>query len=227
MGLPIDDQFDRLLRPWARFAQQAGRLAGWLASSHLTRAIDEYSVMETERVLETSGFMPPRTTAQPAVAFVDLTGFTRLTEERGDEAAAAVALRLGELATEVVEVSGGRIVKLLGDGVLLRFADPATAIDGALALLDALPASGLPTGHAGVAAGPLIVRDNDVFGRTVNLASRIADVTPDGRLFTTAESAASIPDRVPRRFRLQPIEASVLPGIGRVELVEVLRDQIA
>jgi len=138
-GLPVDDQFDRLLRPWARFAQQAGRLAGWLASSHLTRAIDEYSVMETERTLEAAGFVPARTVAQPAVAFVDLTGFTRLTEERGDEAAAAVALRLGELATEVIETTAGRIVKLLGDGVLLRFGDAVAAMDGALDLLDALP----------------------------------------------------------------------------------------
>ena len=64
----------------------------WLASQHLSRAIDEYSVIESERIiLEDAGFVASAAKLQPAVAFVDLTGFTRLTEERGDEVAAAIA----------------------------------------------------------------------------------------------------------------------------------------
>ncbi len=96
-GLPVDEQFDKQLRPWARFARQSISLAGWLSGRHLSRAIDEYSIVESERILQESGFVAERVDTPPAVAFVDLTGFTRLTEERGDDVAAAIAMRLGDV----------------------------------------------------------------------------------------------------------------------------------
>jgi adenylate cyclase len=220
-GLPIDAQFDRLLRPWARFARKTPALATWLTSRHMTRAIDEYSVGQTERILEEEGYVATRPSLAPAVAFADLTGFTRLTQELGDEAAAAIALRLGDAAAEAIRPHGGRVVKLLGDGVLIRFGDLATAIRGSLNLLDALPAAGLPDGHIGVAEGPLIQRDGDVFGRTVNLAARIADVTPSGRVYLPASSVT--PSIASLELVLEPVEAAELQGIGRVALVRVGR----
>jgi class 3 adenylate cyclase len=218
VGLPVDDAFDRLLRPWARFARRSSELAAWLAGRHLTRAIDEYSVMQTEQILETRGFVAARLEAPPAVAFVDLTGFTRYTEEHGDEVAAGIALRLGDVTTETVAPFGGRVVKLLGDGVLVRFSDAAAAVGATLMLLAALPAAGLPSGHAGVAAGPLIVREGDVFGRTVNLAARISDVAPDGHVYVPATVAAELPAG---RFETHPVDAAQLQGIGLVALVDV------
>lgn len=220
-GLPVDALFERLLRPWARFVQQSSELAGWLTSRHLTRAIDEYSVVETERVLETDGYVAARLEAPPAVAFVDLTGFTRLTEERGDEVAAGIALRLGEVTAEVVAPLRGRVVKLLGDGVLVRFDDATAAVEATLLLLKRLPAADLPTGHAGVAAGPLIVREGDVFGRTVNMAARIADVAPDGCLYVPASVAAELP---PGAFETRPVASPLLQGVGLVPLVVVHRN---
>jgi adenylate cyclase len=219
-GLPVEAVFEGLLRPWARFARRSNELAAWLASRHLTRAIDEYSVAQTEQVLETGGFVAARLETPPAVAFVDLTGFTELTEERGDEVAAGAALRLGEVTIEVVGTLGGRLVKLLGDGVLVRFDEVGRAVDATLKLLAALPAANLPTGHAGVAAGPLIVREGDIFGRTVNMAARIADIAPDGRLYLPASVAAELPGGV---FTARPVEAAILQGIGRVSLVDVDR----
>ena len=220
-GLPTDEMFESVLWPWARFARQSAPLATWLASRHLTRAIDDYSVSQTEQILEADGFVAPRPARPPAIAFVDLTGFTRLTQERGDESAAAVALRLGEVAMDAARGHGGRLVKLLGDGVLLRFDDLAGAVAGALDLLDALPASGLPTGHAGVAAGYVIDRDNDVFGQTVNLAARIADAAPDGRLYLTSGDAEAI--RVNDEYEAAPVDAIALHGIGLVDVVDVRR----
>ena len=217
-GLPVDEVFDRLLRPWARFARRSGTLAEWLATRHLTRAIDEYSVTETERVLEEAGFVAARLEAPPAVAFIDLTGFTRLTEERGDEIAAAIAMRLGELTTDTVHPQGGRVVKLLGDGVLVRFDDASSAAGATLDLLAALPSANLPSGHAGLASGPLIARDGDIFGRTVNLAARVADATPDGHLYAPEHVAAALP---PDRFVLRSTDGALLQGIGRVALVDV------
>jgi adenylate cyclase len=220
LGLPVDDVFERLLRPWARLARLSPALSSWLAAHHLTRAIDEYSLTETERILEDAGLVATRLETPPAVAFVDLTGFTRLTEERGDEVAAAMAMRLGEVAVETVEPHGGRLVKLLGDGALIRFDDTVPAVSATLDLLDRLVPAGLPSGHAGLTAGHLIVRDGDVFGRTVNLAARISDVAPDGRLYVPASLAAELPAG---RFAARPVEAAQLQGIGSVALAEVAR----
>jgi len=219
-GLPIDEVFDRLLRAWAHFARLSPTLAAWLTSHHLSRAIDEYSVTTTEQVLEETGFVAVRLDAPPAVSFVDLTGFTRLTEERGDEAAAGLAMRLGDVTAEVVAPRAGRVVKLLGDGVLIRFADATRAVDATLELLEALPRADLPSGHAGVASGPIIMRDGDVFGRTVNTAARIADVTPDGRLYVAEALASALP---PDRYVLRPADRALLQGIGTVHLVDVTR----
>ena len=219
-GLPVDAVFESLLRPWARFARQSATLASWLATRHLTRAIDEYSVTQSERILEADGYVAPRPARPPAIGFVDLTGFTKLTQERGDEAAAAIALRLGDVAVEVVRRYHGRLVKLLGDGVLLRFDDLPDAVAAVLDLLDVLPTVGLPTGHAGVAAGYVIERDNDVFGRTVNLAARIADATPDGRLYVALTDVAMLPDD---GYAVTPVDAVTLQGIGLTAIADVRR----
>ena len=217
-GLPEDELFDRQLRPWARFAVRSGEMSAWLAGRHLSRAIDEYSIVESERIMYESGFITERLEAPPAVAFVDLTGFTRLTEERGDEAAAAVALRLGDLTIDAVAGRGGRVIKLLGDGVLIRFDRFDDAVDATLAVLAALPGAGLPSGHAGVTSGPLITRDGDVFGRTVNMAARIADAAPDGRLWVPLAATEFLPAG---RFELRPVDPVALQGIGEVPLVDV------
>ena len=118
-------------------------------------------------------------------------------------------MRLGDLATDVARPRGGRVVKLLGDGVLLRFDDAPAAVEGALDLLLALPGAGLPSGHAGIASGPLIARDGDVFGRTVNLAARIADAAPDGRAWVPEPLAGGLPAG---RFRLAPTDGRRAPG---------------
>lgn len=176
---------------------------------------------QSEQILAADGFVAPRPAQPPAIAFVDLTGFTQLTQERGDETAAAIALRLGEVAVDAVRGHGGRLVKLLGDGVLLRFEDLMSAVTGVLDMLDALPAAGLPTGHAGIAAGYVIERDNDVFGRTVNLASRIADAAPDGRLYLVAADALALAETA--GYAVVPVEQVFLHGIGFVDAVEVRR----
>jgi class 3 adenylate cyclase len=211
---------DRMLRPWARLARRSGDLAGWLTTRHMTRAIDEYSVRQTEGVLEDAGLLPERDPEPPGVAFVDLTGFTHLTETIGDEAAAGLALRLGEVTIDAVRPFDGRLVKLLGDGALVRFESAVGAVDGTLALLEALPLAGLPTGHAGVAAGPRFNRDGDVFGRTVNLAARLSDAAADG---TVLVPASLVPELPGDRLAFGAGEAVGLQGIGRLDVVTVRR----
>ena len=132
-----------------------------------------------------------------------------------------MVLRLDDVATEAVRSHNGRVVKLLGDGVLIWFPDTGSAVDATLDVLAALPAAGLPTGHAGIAAGSVIIRENDVFGRTVNLAARIADVAPDGHVYLSAAAADALDAGV--GWAIEPVDPAVLQGIGRVELVDVSR----
>jgi adenylate cyclase len=121
----------------------------------------------------------------PAIVFVDLTGFTRLTGELGDESAVRAAASLQRRADEAATRRGGRLVKLLGDGALLRVTDATAGVNAALDLVDASSADGTVSSHAGVHAGPVIERDLDVYGQTVNLASRIAEVAGPGEVLTS------------------------------------------
>jgi adenylate cyclase len=129
----------------------------------------------------------------PAMSFLDLVGYTRLTEERGDRAAAELAASLAVLVDRSSREHGGVPVKWLGDGVMVHFRDPAGAVLSALRMVEQLPQAGLPPAHVGVAAGPVVVQSGDYFGRTVNLAARIAARASAGQVLVSdsvAESAS-------------------------------------
>jgi adenylate cyclase len=80
-------------------------------------------------------------------------------------------------------------VKLLGDGVVLRYPSARAAVASVTRLMLAVHDAELPSAHAGIAAGPVVTRDGDVYGHTVNLASRIASHARPGELLVTAEVA--------------------------------------
>jgi adenylate cyclase len=90
----------------------------------------------------------------------------------------------------------GKVVRWLGDGVMLFFREPASAVRAALEMMDAVAGEGLPSTHVGVSAGPVVIRGGDYFGRTVNLASRIADYARPGELLVSQEvvDAVELPD---------------------------------
>src|SRR5207244_3123656 len=71
--------------------------------------------------------------------------------------------------------SGGRPVSIMADVVLLHFADPYDGVRGALALVERIAKAGLPPARVGMHAGPVVVRDGEFFGRTVNTARRIGE----------------------------------------------------
>jgi adenylate cyclase len=225
-GAPIglDESTGPRLLAWGRYARLAPTMGAWLHARHLASAIDAFSVDQTERFLEETGYIAPRTERPPAVAFVDVSGFTRLAEEHGDEVAARTAAAFGELADGVARDHEGRVIKLLGDGALLHFPAAPGAIEAALTLLDAMPAAGLPTGHAGVHVGPLVARDGDIFGRTVNVASRIADVAGAGELLASTVAIAEVEPLADRRFAVEPLGLRHLDGLlGPIDLVRIAR----
>ena len=156
----------------------------------------EHQVLNIEAALEEAGAIV-RPERVPAMCFLDLAGYTRLTEERGDRAAAALATSLADLVEQVSLPHGGQPVKWLGDGVMFHFRRPGQAVVAALEMVERTAQAGLPPAHVGLDAGPVVLQDGDYFGRTVNLAARIAAHAQAGQVLVTgAVAEAPAPDGV-------------------------------
>ena len=140
------------------------------------------SIIETlETALEDAGLYT-RIEQLPAIGFLDLTGYTSLTEEQGDVAAADLAQELTKVVQRTSFRHGGKPVKWLGDGVMLHFTEPGPGVVAALEMVESVGQSDLPPAHVGLAAGPVLFQDGDYFGRTVNVASRIAEYARPGEV---------------------------------------------
>ena len=172
---------------------------------------NEALIEEIEEALDRAG-LRSRIEITPAICFLDITGYTRLTEERGDEAAAELAARLTPLVQREAERHGGRVVKWLGDGVMFYFREPTGGVVAALEMIDAIAAAGLPPAHVGLHTGPVVFQGGDYFGRTVNLAARIGERAAPGQVLVTQE----IVDRVGSDgIVFEPVGAVELKGVAQ------------
>jgi len=145
------------------------------------------------------------------MCFLDLAGYTRLTEERGDRAAAALATSLADLVEQVSLPHGGQPVKWLGDGVMFHFRQPGRAVVAALEMVERTPQAGLPPAHVGLHAGPVVFQDGDYFGRTVNLAARIAGHAGPGQVLVSDQVVAECGDGT---VTFEPIGPVPLKGVA-------------
>jgi adenylate cyclase len=123
--------------------------------------------------------------AVATVAFVDLAGFSAITDVYGDASAIAVLERFEELVREALGGLGPPI-KWMGDEAMLGFPDPATALQVLGRLLPACRSEPrLPLTRTGLNHGPVLRRANDLFGSTVNIAARVAALASAGQLLAT------------------------------------------
>ena len=165
-----------------------------------------------EKALSDAGLLKKQETHPPAICFLDITGYTRLTGERGDEAAADLAEVLGRLVSRAAGERGGRPIKWLGDGVMLHFRDPGPGVLAALDMVDGVTAAGLPPAHVGLHAGPVLFQQGDYFGQTVNLAARIAEYARPGEVLVTQE-VVELSDGAGATFRsIGPVELKGISG---------------
>jgi adenylate cyclase len=127
-----------------------------------------------------------------AIVFTDLSGFTRFTADSGDEAATAMLAEHHRMVGPVIRSRGGRIVKRLGDGLLLVFPSSEAAVYASLELLPTAPES--LRLRAGVHCGEVVATRDDVIGHVVNVAARVADSARGDEVLVTSNVRASVDD---------------------------------
>jgi adenylate cyclase len=183
-------------RKAAGFTQLVAGLVPWLQRRHREHSVLEYIVSVTEGFMEERGITPRQPKQPPAIAFLDLTGYSALAEERGDEAAAELAAGLAGVVQEAARTQGCRPVKWLGDGVMFHFSDSGRAIRSSLELIEQTERAISVPARIGINAGTVIAQEGDYFGRTVNIAARIADYARPREVLVSedAKRSASIAD---------------------------------
>lgn len=177
-----------------------------------------------------------------AVGFADLVGFTRLTRRMEEEELGELVEAFETTAADLVAAHGGRLIKTLGDEVLYAADDAGLAAEIALRLIETMAGDEtMPELRVGIAFGTVTTRMGDVFGTTVNLASRLTSIAPkdavlvDGafaeELTRTGDapvSEAAAADEAAAaekegeeppsyRFALQPMWQRAVRGLGVVE----------
>jgi adenylate cyclase len=118
--------------------------------------------------------------------FADIAGYTALTEAHGDADAADLAATFCREMSEAARVSGGEVIKTIGDAVMVRHGEPSEAVLlGLTAAHDVMAGHGFPAVRVGMHHGPAVRRGGDWFGATVNLAARVAGVAAGGEVLVT------------------------------------------
>lgn len=209
IGAVLEDQ---LVYAWRR---QLAALAARIESEVARRPVDDGD----------DDILPlPR-----ALGFADMVSFTRRSADLGSHALAELVQGFEFAARDVITSHGARVVKTIGDAVLFIADELPTAADVAIDLIaeiDARPEL-LPV-RASLVWGRVVSRSGDVFGPTVNLASRIVDVAPPRMVVmdaATAELLATGPGAA--RFAVLPRAEADMPGIGTVPLRELRRAEAA
>jgi adenylate cyclase len=222
-GLRDNEALEAALREVSVRSGRSGEdLLGWLYRRHGEAFQTQHMFEHIETGLEEAGVRRRAPRRTEGCAFADLSGYTRLTEESGDEIAAGVSLKLAELVNEIASRHTGHVVKMLGDGVHFHFEDPHDAVTASLDIVDSVRPAGLPPAHVGVNAGPMIYDEGDYFGRTVNIAARIAAQAGPDQVFVGPDVARHVR---PGEFHLVEVGVFDLKGIQRpVTLLQAVRD---
>ena len=169
----------------------------------------DHSVGHVELILESKGLFE-RLDRPPCICFVDLTGFTRLTEERGDRTAAEVAARLEDVVGRISRRHAGRAVRWLGDGGMFVFQEAQAAVEAAVDITRQVGEAQLPPTHIGIHSGPIVFQDGDIYGRTVNVASRLSSHATAGEILISS----AVADRLDPAVGLEPVGALDLKGVA-------------
>jgi adenylate cyclase len=154
-----------------------------------------------------------------AVGFADIVGFTAVSQHLTERELAAFVDRFESLVVDQVPGRSGRVIKMIGDAVMFTADDMTTAAEIAFGLVTPDSDRSLPLLRAGVAFGPVLSWQGDLFGTTVNLASRLVGAAHPGTILVSELAAAQLQND---GLTLKPIRGVKMKGIER-EKVFVLR----
>lgn len=213
--LQVATTYEEVVR---RIAPLLGPLTSDIMFVHLRRSVEGEQLNASERA---SGTALPGA-RQLAVAFADMVGFTRLGEAVPPEDLVRLVERLADLAREIVEPPV-RLVKTIGDAVMLVCPDAATLIDAMLALGEAADRDEkLPQLRIGIASGWAVSRARDWFGSPVNVASRITEVAEPAAMLVAGSARDEVSDA--HGFVWSLAESRQLKGVaGQTKLFRVRR----
>ena len=155
------------------------RMLMYVLRRHLVAGFYRRSALHTQAMRDGATTM--------AVGFADLAGFSTLSQTMGNTELTTVLVAFERAAYDIVVSIGGRVVKTLGDGVLFTADSAAAAADAALQL--ASIAGDIPPVHVGLTFGPVLVRQGDCFGPTVNLVSRVVGCAAGGEVVVDSTTA--------------------------------------
>jgi adenylate cyclase len=164
-------------------------------------------------------FGPDITTGQEtlAVGFADMVGFTAISQQLDEHELAGIVDRFESIAFDTIAANGGRVVKMIGDEVMYVADDAASGAMIAVTLAEVYgDDDAMPDVRVGLALGPVLAREGDYFGPTVNLASRIVNIAYAGSAVVSDEIHDALEDD--DRFDWKALRPRRLKGIGRTPL---------
>jgi adenylate cyclase len=178
-------------------------------------------------VLSTSGDgTPEESVSCLTVVFTDLEGFTHYTATKGDVAAARLLREHYKTAGPIVRSRGGKVVKRLGDGLMMTFPDPMAAVLAAIELCEHSPDS--LSVRAGLHVGEVIVGHADVLGHVVNIAARVTETADGGEVLISRELRDMLPLEELPQLHVGRARRRRLKGVSeRIEVCPVRRVSVS
>ncbi|CAB4711441.1 unannotated protein [freshwater metagenome] len=155
-----------------------------------------------------------------SIGFVDLVGFTALSEEIDEEELGGLVRRFNDMAYDTVASANGRVVKTIGDAVMFVAHTPEITADIATQITArSLSDPALPRARAGIAEGELVVRQGDYFGPVVNLASRLTDMARPGTVLAPTAMGEQLANG--GRFDVHRLGRRRVRDIGRIDICSI------
>jgi len=153
-----------------------------------------------------------RGSVDATIVFIDVESFTTLTETEGDQAAIDVMTRVDTLVRPLALHHDGKVVKHIGDALMLAFRRAEDGVGFARGLHEAARSeAGLPGLRVGIHRGPAIYHAGDYIGTTVNLASRVTSTAAAGQIVLTESVAENLGDGA----QIEPLGVRMLRGSER------------
>lgn len=202
-AVPDGVALDELVARIATLAPSLEHVLGYVWRRHLLSALRRRSAT------------PSASDSDLTVGFADLVGFTAASQALAPHELTAVVERFEAIVYEHVPERGGRVIKMIGDEVMIAVDDPPHAADIAVALVEACARDRLvPDVRVGLASGNTIAWEGDLYGPTVNLASRLVNLARPATVLVDDAVGRRVQDDP--RFAVKRLKPVPLRGVGRM-----------